>query len=55
VRGFKIHINNLLLANGEWGADKKCAQIFEWKSMKGRNHFEDPDVDGRILSEWILK
>jgi hypothetical protein len=26
---------------------------FKWESQKGRNHWEDLDVGGRIL-EWIL-
>jgi hypothetical protein len=24
------------------------------ENLKGRDHTEDPDVDGRIILEWIL-
>jgi hypothetical protein len=36
------------------GGNKKCKQNFGWKNLKGRDHSEDLNVDGRIL-EWILK
>jgi len=25
------------------------------ENLKGRNQLEDPNVDGRVISEWILK
>jgi hypothetical protein len=28
--------------------------IFWFENLKGRNHSEDFDVDGRIILEWIL-
>jgi len=26
-----------------------------WENPRERDHLEDPDVDGRIILEWILK
>jgi len=35
------------------GTDEKCIELW-LENTKGRNHSEDLDVDGRIISEWIL-
>jgi len=28
---------------------------FWWGSTRERNHFEDPDVDGKIIFGWIFR
>jgi hypothetical protein len=36
------------------GRDEKGIQSFWSENLKGRKYSEDPDVDGRIILEWIL-
>ena len=28
---------------------------FWWGNMRERGHFEDPDIDGRIILRWIFR
>jgi hypothetical protein len=35
--------------------DEKSIKIFGLETLKGIDHSEDIDVDGRIISEWILE
>jgi hypothetical protein len=28
---------------------------FWWGNLRERDHFEDPDVDGRIILRWIFR
>jgi hypothetical protein len=35
--------------------DEKSAYRFWWESWKERVHYEDLDVDGRIILSWILE
>jgi len=35
--------------------DEKYKQKFDWKKLKGIDHAEEPDVNGRIILECILK
>jgi len=32
-----------------YGEEERCIQGFGWGNLRERNHFGDPDVDGRIL------
>jgi len=34
--------------------EEKCCK-FWWENPKETDYLEDPGVDGRIISEWILK
>jgi hypothetical protein len=37
------------------GSDEKRIQNCGRKNVKGRDHSEDFDVNGRIIFEWILR
>jgi hypothetical protein len=37
-----------------WGREEVCTG-FWWGSLKERDHWGDPDVDGRILLRLILR
>jgi hypothetical protein len=41
-------------ASSTHGREQKSVHRFLWESPKDRDHLEDPGVDGRIVSEWIL-
>jgi hypothetical protein len=34
---------------------KSCIKSFGGENLRDRHHLEDPGVDGRIISKWILK
>ena len=34
---------------------ERCAQGFGGGNLRERNHWEDQDVDGRIILRWILR
>jgi hypothetical protein len=36
-----------------WERIEKCTR-FWWESPKERDHLDDPGVDGKLGSEWIL-
>jgi hypothetical protein len=38
-----------------FGTDENCAPNSGQKNLKGRDHLEELDVDGRIILEWTLK
>jgi len=42
-------------ACSEYGAEERCIQGFGGKKMTERDHFEDPDVDGRIILKRIFR
>ena len=42
-------------ACGTYGGKDKYVQDFWWGNLKDRNHLEDLDIDGIIISRWILK
>jgi hypothetical protein len=35
-------------------AGKSACRVW-WKNLKQRGHFEDTEVNGRIILEWALK
>jgi hypothetical protein len=37
-----------------WGRGELCTW-FWWGSLRERDHWGDPDVDGRILLRWIFR
>ena len=37
-----------------WGSAEDYTG-FRWGNLRGKNHLEDPGVDGRIILKWILK
>jgi hypothetical protein len=37
-----------------WGREEVHTG-FWWGNMKERDHFEDLDVDGRIIQVWVFK
>jgi len=38
-----------------YGEEERCIQDFGGKNLKEGDHFEDPDVDGRIILRWIFR
>ena len=45
----------------KWAGHVACVEVgdlhtgFWWEDLKGGNHFEDPGVDGSIISKWIFE
>jgi hypothetical protein len=37
-----------------WGKDKYVQDLW-WGNLKDRGHLEDLDVDGIVMSRWMLK
>jgi len=37
-----------------WGRGEVCT-VFWWGSLRERDHWGDPDVDGRIVLRWIFR
>jgi hypothetical protein len=42
-------------AHGPYGVNDKYVQEFWWRILKDRGHSEDLNIDGIIMSRWILK
>jgi len=42
-------------ACGTYGGKDRYVQDFWWGNLKDRGHLEDLDIDGIIMSRWILK
>jgi hypothetical protein len=36
-----------------WGSGEVHAE-FRWGNLMERDHFKNPDVDGRIILKWLL-
>jgi hypothetical protein len=36
-------------ACGTYGGRERCINGFDWRDLRGRDHWEDLGVDGRIL------
>ena len=49
--GGKIGKNEMGRACGAYGEGERCAQGSGWE----RDHWGDPDVDGRIILRWIFR
>ena len=52
VYGGKIEKNGMGWACG--GRGEVCTG-FWWGNLRERNHWGDPDVDGRIILRWIFR
>ena len=37
-----------------WGREELCTG-FWWENLRERDHWGDPDVDGRIILRWIFR
>ena len=37
-----------------WGGGEGCTGLW-WGNLRERAHWEDPDVDGRIILRWIFR
>jgi hypothetical protein len=37
-----------------WGRGEMYT-LFWWGTLRERDHFEDPGVDGRIILRWIIR
>jgi hypothetical protein len=37
-----------------WGREEVCTG-FWWINLRERDHWGDPDVDGRIILRWIFR
>ena len=37
-----------------WGREEVCTG-FSWGNLRERDHWGDPDVDGRIILGWIFR
>ena len=53
--GGKIEKNKMGGACGAYGEGERCAQGFWWGNRRERDHWGDPDVDGRIILRWIFR
>lgn len=42
------------IRDAEWGEDEST-QISGWKKTRGKSHFEDLEMDGRMLLKCILQ
>jgi hypothetical protein len=42
-------------ACGAYGAGQRCAQGSGGETVSERDHWGDPDVDGRIILRWIVR
>jgi len=38
-----------------YGGQERCTQGCGGENLRERDHFEDPDVDGRIILRWIFR
>ena len=41
-------------ACGAYGGGERGAQVM-WGNLRERDHWGDPDVDGRIILRWIFR
>jgi hypothetical protein len=38
-----------------YGGRGEAYAWFKWGNLMERDHWEDPDIDGRIISRWIFR
>ena len=53
--GDKIETNEMGVACSTYGREERYIQSFGGRKPEGKNHLEDPDVDGRIILKWLLR
>jgi hypothetical protein len=53
--GGKIKKNEMGWACGAYGRWEGCAQVFWWGSLRERDHWGDPDIDGMIILRGIFR
>ena len=53
--GGKIEKNEMGGACGAYGGGERCAQGSGWGNLRERNHWGDPDVEGRIILRRIFR
>jgi len=39
---------------GAYGGGESCVQGSGWRDLRERDHWGDPDVDGRIILRWVF-
>ena len=37
------------------GARRGAYRVFWWGKPEGKNHLEDPGIDGKIILRWIFR
>ena len=52
--GDQVKKNEMDEARSTYGGKERCIQGLVWK-LEGRDHLEDPDVDGRIILRWTFR
>ena len=53
--GDKIEKNEMGGACGAYEREKRCILGFGGGKLRERDHFGDPEVDGRIILRWIFR
>ena len=54
VRVVKSRIMRWVEHVARMGQGRECTG-FRWENLMGRDHWGDPDVDGRIILRWIFR
>ena len=53
--GGKIENNEMGGACSAYGGGERGVQVSGWGNLRERDHWGDPDVDGRIILRWIFR
>jgi hypothetical protein len=52
--GDQVEKNEMGKARSTCGGKERCIEVLVRK-LEGRDHLEDPGVDGRIILRWIFR